>query len=754
MSTNRVLSNIDSSLRNPFRSMIRHKILESTNRNLPGIEWLHVLQVPAFLFDRQGRILYANPVSLRITGDLIAAKDRMFDDVFQSDISFPSRLKLLEASQEPLRFSLSMHIIPDEQFLCVLSAHNHQNDPVYLLQIQSDLDLEKATFYKSILDSIPADIAVLDQEKRYLYLNPSAVKDQEMRSWMIGKTDQDYVERRNLPSSMAMLRQSRFEQFLEGSVDQYTFEESIERDGIRHNFLRMMKAVRNDDGSLRYALGYGVNIDQIKSYEGRIQNQEVAIEASTVGIALLNPQGEYTYLNRAHVTMYGFQRQEQLLGKTWRELYSPEEIKRIEEDVFPLYGRDGKWTGETVGCRIGSDGNPIVTELNLTALPDGGMVCVCRDISKRKQNELETQRLAIVAAKTNNLVVISRPDSAVEWVNESFLFQTGFSLAEITGKRPAEFLIGSETDKETIVQIQDSLVTFQPFSGEILLYHKNGSMTWYFMNATPVKDKQGRVQNWVVVLTNISILKDAEERVRKALQKELHLGEMKSKFVSMASHEFRTPLAGIVTSIDLVRMILEKNGNNNESIERHLEKAMGEINRLTHLMDNLLLAGKVDSGKIAFKPVRQDFVKFLNDYLEEVSALWPNRKIAVEAVTHTIMADFDDKLMRHIFSNLLSNAFKYSAANQPVSIRLTTTKNKVCVEIADRGIGIPRQELGQLFQSFYRATNAEHIDGTGMGLVIVRQFVELHGGTARITSEENHGCCVEICFPIKSTNYE
>jgi signal transduction histidine kinase len=262
------------------------------------------------------------------------------------------------------------------------------------------------------------------------------------------------------------------------------------------------------------------------------------------------------------------------------------------------------------------------------------------------------------------------------------------------------------------------------------------------------------MQNWVVVLTNISILKDAEERVRKALQKEMHLGEMKSKFVSMASHEFRTPLAGIVTSIDLVRLLLEKNGNLNDSIERHLEKAMGEINRLTHLMDNLLLAGKVDSGKIAFKPAKQDLVKFIHDYHEEVKALWPNRKIVLELESKSIKAEFDDKLMRHILSNLLSNAFKYSPSNQPVTIRLKSHKSQVCIEVIDQGIGIPNHELQQLFQSFYRASNAEHIDGPGMGLVIVRQFVELHGGTVHITSEENHGCNVEICLPMKTTHYE
>lgn len=734
--------------------MIRHKILDSTNRNLPGAEWLQVLQVPAMLLDRGGRILYANPLTARLTGELLPVKDQNFEDVFVSEISFSSRVKLLDASQEPLRFSLALHIIPVEHFQCFLSAHHNQNDSVYLLQIQSDLDLEKATFYKSILDNIPADVAVLDKGKRYIYLNPSAVKDPEMRAWMIGKTDLDYAKHRNLPESLALLRQSRFEHILDGGIDDYTFEESIERDGELHNFLRMMKAVRNDDGSLRYAVGYGVNIDQIKGYEGRIQNQEVAIEASTVGIALLNSQGEYTYLNRAHVTMYGFEKQEQLLGRTWRELYSPDEIKRVEDEIFPLFGRDGKWTGETVGRKVGSDGLPIVTELNLTALPDGGMVCVCRDISKRKQNELETQRLAIVAAKTNNLVVINRPDACVEWVNEAFVFQTGFRLEDIKGKTPSEFLIGKETDVETVAQIKVCLTTFQPFSGEILLYHKNGSKTWYFMNATPAWDKNGMVQNWVIVLTNISILKDAEERVRKALQKELHLGELKSKFVSMASHEFRTPLAGIVTSIDLVRLILEKAGQLSDSVERHLEKAMGEISRLTHLMDNLLLAGKVDLGKISFKPVRQDFKKFLQEYLEEVMVMWPARKIKLEVVHESILADFDEKLMRHVMSNLLSNAFKYSPANTSVLVKLKSTKTKVCIDVIDQGIGIPRQEINQLFQSFYRASNAEHIDGTGMGLVIVRQFVELHGGTVKINSEENHGCSVEICIPLKSTNYE
>ncbi len=734
--------------------MIRNRLLELNTLNLQGSDLLHQMPHPVLLLDSAGLVVYVNPAAEQFLGFVKQSKELHFEDIFQGDVAFSSRVKFLNATQEALVFlTRTLHPADKPPLKLKLSAHYAQQEQVFLLQVivspEPDLD---ESFFRSVIENIPADIAVFDQNQNYLYVNPNAVRDPEIRSWLVGKNDLQYARMRNLPEQMGELRRARFGQLLASGVDQYSFEETTDVKGVRSNKLRLMKAVRNPDGSFRYAIGYGVSIDQLKAYESKIKNQEIAIEASTVGIAVLNEQGAFTYLNEAHVKMYGFTDQSELIGKTWRVFYSPEEAERIEQQIFPSLIKEGKWMGETLGLVRGV-GTPIHTDLSLTRLPDGGMVCVCRDVTSRKKKDLANQRMAIVASKTTNLVIIGSASGRIEWVNDAFLRQTGFSMEEAMGRHPIELLPGSESDPNVVEAFREHLQKGLPFSGELLTYDRSGRRSWQHLNLTPVFDEKGVLRNWVYVITNISLIKEAEEHVKLALEKEQRLGEMKSRFVSMASHEFRTPLAGIVTSIELVRILLEKGKVQlDDRVLFHLQKAMGEVSRLTHLMDNILLIGRAGSGRIRFKPENLSFREFLDNFLADFTLIWSPRILDVRfEPAQDIVFDFDPQLMRHMLSNLIGNAFKYSPEHTAVALECAVQEDRFCLRIVDQGIGIPEEEQSDLFKSFFRASNSEHVDGTGMGLVIVKQFVDLHHGSIRIDSRLQSGCVVDVCLPINQS---
>lgn len=637
-----------------------------------------------------------------------------------------------------------------------VTTYLHDEELCFLFEVKKVLQVDRikklesdSVFYKTILDNLPSDIAVFDEKQRYLYLNAHAIRDKEVREWLIGKDDFDYVRRRGFPESIAELRRARYQHFLSNQMDQYSFEETMEKNGEKVTNLRIMKSVNHENGDFNFAVGYGLNINQLKDYESKIKNQEIAIEVSTDGIAILNESGEYTYLNDAHVRMYGFEKEDELLGKTWRELYTSLEIDRIEKEVFPQLMRDGTWSGETKGIRQGSN-EEIHTEISLTMLPDRGLVCICRDVTERKMRDQTYRQLAVVASKTNSMVIITDADARVEWVNEAFLRRTGYTANEVIGYYPGELLDGPDTDVAVREQLKNATLNQLPFTGEKLSYMKDGTKVWFYLNATPIFNEKGELTNWVSVETDITLLKDAEDKVKHALDKERELSELKSRFVSMASHEFRTPLAGIMTSIELVRILMEKNPKDFDiRMEFHLERAMEEINRMTQIMDNILLFGKMQSGRIPFNPRLQDFNAFLQQLSSEIRLRFPERLIRVTIEGDVKEAAFDSKMMEHVFSNILHNALKYSAEDKPVEVVVKCDQESYEVSVRDRGIGIPEPEQDQLFTSFFRASNTGNIAGTGMGLVIVKQFVDLHKGKIKIKSKEKEGCVVSINFPLK-----
>lgn len=187
------------------------------------------------------------------------------------------------------------------------------------------------------------------------------------------------------------------------------------------------------------------------------------------------------------------------------------------------------------------------------------------------------------------------------------------------------------------------------------------------------------------------------------------------------------------------------------SIERHLTVIEKEIEQFSALLTDILTIGRIESKKVSFYPRLVDAVLLCEDIIAtHFSHRNDNRSVdfRIEGVPHTVY--LDDKLMTHVIVNVLSNAFKFSKSN-PV-LRIIFEDQRIVFEVVDKGIGIPEKELSALFQAFFRASNTSGIPGTGLGLVIARQFIELHGGSFDIQSQEKQGTTCTIALPISVTD--
>ncbi len=236
----------------------------------------------------------------------------------------------------------------------------------------------------------------------------------------------------------------------------------------------------------------------------------------------------------------------------------------------------------------------------------------------------------------------------------------------------------------------------------------------------------------------------AELETRAAVERQRDLNDLRSRFVAMTSHEFRTPLAAILSAQDLLKMYGDRIPES-EKMEL-LGLIESGVKRMTSMLERVLLLGQVDANMLEFKPTPLDLKALCDELAAEANNQYPESNCHVivdfEEASRNVL--YDEKLLRHIFSNLLSNAIKYSPDGGQVCMRVHAQDAHTVFEISDQGIGIPPGEADYLFTSFHRASNVGAIPGTGLGLAIVKQSVDLHGGSISVKSTTGQGSCFTV----------
>lgn len=243
-------------------------------------------------------------------------------------------------------------------------------------------------------------------------------------------------------------------------------------------------------------------------------------------------------------------------------------------------------------------------------------------------------------------------------------------------------------------------------------------------------------------------LRQTQVELEKALSQEKDLAMLKTNFVSMVSHEFRTPLGIISVSSEVLQRYFDRLTPAQRT--EHLDAIIGSVRRMSRMMEDVLLLSRVDSGRVDFMPVPINLESFCNQLIDEVLSVTDHKCPIQFRIEETAKgrAQADESLLRHILTNLLFNAVKYSLPGQPVFLRLQRTAGKAVFEVADDGMGIPLADQEHLFHAFHRAKNVEHIQGTGLGLVIVKRCCDLHQGTVGVQSQEGKGTTFTVQLPL------
>lgn len=258
---------------------------------------------------------------------------------------------------------------------------------------------------------------------------------------------------------------------------------------------------------------------------------------------------------------------------------------------------------------------------------------------------------------------------------------------------------------------------------------------------------EAKVEERTVILKEaLQKLESSQQELSEALEKEKQLSEIKGRFVSMASHEFRTPLSTVLSSASLLSKYTTT--DDQEKRNRHVEKIKNSVNHLNDILEDFLSLGKLNEGKVEISVSEFDLHSFLDDTLDEMKGLLKKGQHFVFNHDGTNHAWSDKKLLKNIIINLISNASKFSKEDEPIEIESRITNEAMQLEIKDHGIGISEEDLEHLYSSFYRGKNAVNIQGTGLGLHIVKRYVDLLNGTIELDSKLGEGSKFCITIPL------
>ena len=265
-----------------------------------------------------------------------------------------------------------------------------------------------------------------------------------------------------------------------------------------------------------------------------------------------------------------------------------------------------------------------------------------------------------------------------------------------------------------------------------------------------IKERTEQLEKSILELKEeVTKRKDAENKMKESLRKERELNELKTKFLSLVSHEFKTPLSGILSSTSLLAKYTTS--EQQEKRDKHINTIKSKVKYLDNILNDFLSVERFESGKVSYKFSNFPLSKVLNEVIYDANMMLKDgQKINYPQNIDEVNINFDEKILELIFTNLISNAIKYSTENSIIDINVKEVKEFLIVEFEDNGMGIPEKEQKYIFNRYFRAENALLSQGTGIGLNIVKSHLESLGGIISFKSEESVGSTFTLKIPMSS----
>ncbi|MDO3644437.1 PAS domain-containing sensor histidine kinase [Mucilaginibacter sp. L3T2-6] len=274
---------------------------------------------------------------------------------------------------------------------------------------------------------------------------------------------------------------------------------------------------------------------------------------------------------------------------------------------------------------------------------------------------------------------------------------------------------------------------------------KDGVVFTALIKLKAIKDEKRLLKHLLSIITDISQIKAHEREIKSQLSRAEELNTLKSDFIGMASHEFRTPLTSMLSSTTLIEQYVQT--GDTEKLQKHLGRIKLSIKNLVMILDEFLSIEKLESGKVEVQSVSFNLPELCTDLIEEVTPMKKNSQVIEYQHNGDGEVTTDHQILQHIVLNLLSNGCKYSGEGKEIKLFTYVADHKVKLIVQDSGIGIPEAEHANVFTRFFRAHNTRNIQGTGLGLHIVKRYVDLISGDIGFVSKDGEGTTFTVTFP-------
>ncbi len=489
-----------------------------------------------------------------------------------------------------------------------------------------------------------------------------------------------------------------------------------------------------------------------------------ALELALDGVISVNEAQEIIFFNQGAEAIFSYIAEE-VLGKRL-DVLIPDDmvpIHRIHMEEFGSSKIDSKLMANRLANVKGrrKDGSVFPLEASISRVEWQNQrifTAIVRDVSQQQTLERQLREERDLIGKVMNAspaaITVLDVGGKIIFANTRAAEIYGASQGEITGKAFDDLQWGYtdfaghplSRDQQPFAQV---MKTRQPvYNVRHAIEWSDGKKVYLNINGVPMFDDQGEINKVIFTTEDISFQKQIEDELKAALDKERHLSEIRSLFLSAVSHEFRNPMTLIMTNTGYLRLRLDHLGK--DDILTRLSNIDRQVNRLSAIVDEVSFISRSQTGQITLKPKHINPVEYLKKTTAEIAAIHADKYIEFifepkGAVAATIA--IDEYLMDRICTNILGNAVKYSEQGSQVVVRYECAPAAFEFEVQDFGRGIPQEDQEHLFEVFYRGTNVEGISGTGLGLVVAQKAVETHRGTISFESKERQGTIFFITLP-------
>ncbi|ELR72454.1 hypothetical protein C900_01537 [Fulvivirga imtechensis AK7] len=625
--------------------------------------------------------------------------------------------------------------------------------------------------YRLLAENIQDLVCLHNPDGSYLWVSPSVYK-------ILGYSPEELIGKKHFdlihPDDTANRKEeysNLFKTNIPGKVVRFSYR-MRRKDGIYIYVETILQPVFKSDELIRVLSTSRDITEQKLAHDLLIESEakyQSVVESIAEGVILYDDEGHIGAFNKSAAQIL---RSKAASSKAFeKELLENFQFIKPNMSVYPqdempapVTLRTGKPCSQVI-MGVRDRGDLIWLSMNSQPFlqPNGnvGVVVSFSDITEQKVYE---DRVTAVAQELTNLIdTANAPIFGIDWNgkinewNQVTAKITGYAKSEVMGKKLIDEFILDGYKVAVTDLLKNALRGKDVTNYELPIYTRNGKVVTMLFNATPRRNLHAEIIGVVGVGQNITELIEYRERLElkvaertkelnEALMKEKELVALKSKFVSMASHEFRTPLSTITFATNFIKKYLSR--LQPEEVLRKLDKVEEQVGHMTYLLDDVLLIGKSESGKIKLHPVVINISDFCKKIIEEVSHSTKNtHKILFSISCKTKEISIDEKLLRNILINLLTNAIKFSPGKDKVLLDVICTAYKLTMLVRDWGMGIEKEDQEKIFEPFHRASSVGAIQGTGLGLSIVKKAIELQGGTIEVNSAVGKGTAIKIEIP-------